>query len=114
MFHLRLPDHIKDALKAAADTNRRTMTAEVIAALEVSLTHERKPLAYEKDARNAHGEIREDPATIPASTAGLTKRLQRLDSHGRALVIALLDQLDALRDLQLQVAMLIKAKPGNR
>jgi len=115
MFHLRLPDHIKAALRRAAETNHRTMTAEVIAALETALAAEEKRVAYPQKGPGQPPEIKEPaPDPVPLSAAGLARSLQRLDTQGRALVIAMLDHLQTMRDLKTQVTLLREGqKHGN-
>lgn len=39
-FMLRFPDGMRDQIKAAADTNRRSMNAEIIARLSFTLSHD--------------------------------------------------------------------------
>ncbi|MCE6951689.1 Arc family DNA-binding protein [Cereibacter sphaeroides] len=42
-FILRLPDGMRDRIKAAADLSRRSMNAEIVARLEESFAYEGEP-----------------------------------------------------------------------
>lgn len=41
-FMLRLPDGMRDRLKAKAESNKRSMNAEIVARLETTLTHQER------------------------------------------------------------------------
>lgn len=59
-FMLRLPDGMRERIKAAADQNNRSMNAEIVARLDISLSGENENFIAEK----FYNKIQEMEATI--------------------------------------------------
>jgi hypothetical protein len=60
-FMVRLPDGMREKIKAAADAANRTMNGEIVGRLEASFENAQQPLKWARTSKNHAAEIIPDP-----------------------------------------------------
>jgi hypothetical protein len=116
-FKLRIPEGLRDRVTAAAKTNKRSATAEIIARLEESFTA--KPDASVLEGRIAAMELK-SMATELSLSAAVFQLLQQLpkqddgvDGQARTLSQEMLDRIAAYGDIQARFDELLKKLPSS-
>ncbi len=66
-FKIRLPHELKDKIRASADEHNRTMTADIVARLEQSFTHEKSEV-HCTDITNALADIMREIQSLKGAT----------------------------------------------
>jgi len=78
---LRLPEGMRDQIKAAAEASKRTMNAEIVARLETSLAADDRSALAAK--RVMAMRLTDSPDPLHDLVMDLSRRVERLEKQGR-------------------------------
>ena len=86
-YMLRLPDGMRDRIKAAAEANNRSMNAEIVARLEQSLARDDRPSTEQMQL----AALTQERMRIEEEIAALEAARKEAVNEGRAMLDAMLE-----------------------